>query len=407
MFKQWKRCTLTLALLLLIIAVNALLLSCDAKPSSTNLFKALTNVPVFDSSNPSPAQSPSVTIYTAKPTEYTPGEKPFANLKPQYVLWAEIKIHLDSQPPDVPIPVKKITENTDIQRLIESFQTIEIVRHLEKNDTFYSHDMPVGANGFDISLFLPDGSQQVFHLYADMVFSANSLSYQIKKLNIGMDILYQDMKYTEFFYTDKGEALTKELFRIDGWKYFAELASSTQNSPANRLGRLIRMKDSKTEIVDEFICMKPLAAWSDDKRIVFIGYEGKTGHQLETQLLVSIKPDGSDRKILEPKFMDFETPTWDGGKLYYVGWTQDRKYPRPLNRTNADFTRHLKVMDIPGPLVTVLSGKVYCLSEDRKCLINMPSKQVIVSFNAPIEKIVGLNGWEFIDAAGNHYAWKP
>lgn len=163
--------------------------------------------------------------------------------------------------------------------------------------------------------------------------------------------------------------LTKEklLWTKDSWNYYIETLPRGGSIPLdNHVGQLYRQKNlEKAEVLDKLVLYRNNSAviFPAGDRIVFMGFAGTSVMDFKTNTIVSIMEDGSYRKTYSPKFNVANQLCYDNGYLYYEGWTNDRAFPRPLNRLNTDLTKDIKMADIDGSLITVYNGYAYYLND--------------------------------------------
>lgn len=398
MKREFHFAILAVTLTLVLVACNAPI-EIKAPIDSTTSILVTTDPPV-------PSPSPSPTASPAQPRVQQPGDKPLSQVRSENVVSIQIEISRDSQPPEWPDPVKTITGADDIRRIVDALRSVQIIRQLKENDSFYSTTFPVGANGFSVCYYLNDDSVVSFYLYDDVYFSMDAVGYAVNKLPQSMDSLYNAMDYKEQMLSEEKQHDSSNLFEIDGWRYFA---ADGEGAYQGQVGHLRGHKNGEEDHVLDLLSLQPVRAWTDGRRIVYVGYESKDKLQPDQQVFLSALPDGSDRRVLPTLNGVFQDPCWDDNKLYYLGWSQGDIYPKPLYRANADFSNHAKFMDIPGPLVTVQKGSIYCLSEDRRSLLQLPNGETVKTFEQPIKSFVYVSAfmhYEFIDENGRHFSWK-
>ncbi|MDO4330854.1 MAG: hypothetical protein Q4C66_16175, partial [Lachnospiraceae bacterium] len=107
------------------------------------------------------------------------------------------------------------------------------------------------------------------------------------------------------------------------------------------------------EVLDHLVCMQTpehqRIVLTED-RIVYTAAADDTSMSLKTPGLVSIRLDGSDRRIAKIPYQVYRDLSYEGGYLYYQGWTNDGAFPRPLYRMKPDFTEQEKVGEVTGSL---------------------------------------------------------
>ena len=139
-------------------------------------------------------------------------------------------------------------------------------------------------------------------------------------------------------------------------------------------------------------------------RILFLGFKDNNSHNED--VLVSINPDGSGRKVMPAEQGVIDTPVWDGGYLYLHRLDKDLAYPRPLYRVDAMLTGNSIFVELPGWFLTVFNGEAYCLSADGKSVLRLPSGEAAASFTSPIENVEYVNGMNILHTSDRSmYRW--
>lgn len=164
-----------------------------------------------------------------------------------------------------------------------------------------------------------------------------------------------------------------KLWEQGGWTYWlqsrnGEKIKTKDGKSSNwrdHIGRLYRTQNGTRQVLDEFIQINNMCVLPAGERIVFIGYSGKTFVELKgSGSIISINPDGSDRKMYTPKYNTARNLCYDKGYLYYRGSSTD--FPRPINRLNPDLTGSYKMADIDGEFITVCDRFAYYVNKDGK-----------------------------------------
>lgn len=103
------------------------------------------------------------------------------------------------------------------------------------------------------------------------------------------------------------------------------------------------------EVLDPLVCIQipehQRIVLTED-RIVYTAAADASSVSLKTPGLVSIRLDGSDRRIAKIPYQVYRNLSYEGGYLYYEGWTNDGAFPRPLYRMKPDFTEQEKVGEV-------------------------------------------------------------
>lgn len=172
------------------------------------------------------------------------------------------------------------------------------------------------------------------------------------------------------------------LFSKDGYDYYLRSPESlldfemddgrggdSYSFPYGRL-ELVRCRGAKETVVDNMMCMQ---GRSEDWKVVVAGdrivYTGAAAGDMvsfKNPGLVSIAMDGSDRQVADILYNVYNGLSYDGGYLYYQGWTNDGALPRPLYRMTPDFKRQEFLADIDGSLMTVKEGGIVYVYNWRK-----------------------------------------
>ncbi len=380
---------------LLAAALALALAACNAP--DTSVFRPYTNVPA-----PSPGHSE--LTFTARPDELAIGSQPFAQLTPETVRSIRITIIRDSQPTDWPDPCKILDTKAALTPVLTYLQSVAITDSSAAHPDKLFTAVP-GATALGVDIELTDGSTSNYCFNQMQMYAGYSYTISAAK---DLVALYESLPIAEF-YPQIGNVLTSSSKYNDD-DIFIRRGADIPQGPCS-VGQLIRREDGEETVLHEWVSLSPFFFEKSDDRIVFAGYPGGDTPSLESVRYYSMDENGGDLKELDAKFHDVESPIWFNDMIYYVGWTQDNVYPKPLNSARADFTRHIKVMDIPGPLVgiSINGGGVYCLSADRKSLLRMPDT-VVKSFPAPIQQVAYIqayNQYTFTDSSSKEHNWNP
>ena len=170
--------------------------------------------------------------------------------------------------------------------------------------------------------------------------------------------------------TDLSITGKRKLWTKDGWSYFIEQVPRGGKIPlSNLVGKLSRQNtDGTVQVIDELVMYlvgdsnKSFTIFPAGDRIVFVGFAGTEVMDFKTRAIISIKEDGSDRRIYDLQYRSVKNFCYDNGYLYYEGWTNDNAFPRPICRMNTDFSKDIKMADIDGAFITVHNGYAYYLN---------------------------------------------
>ncbi len=382
----------------LLAAALALALAACSVPE-TSAFQPYTNIP------PSPSSTDQV--YTARPDELAIGSKPFEHLTPETVRSIRITIIRDSQPPDWPDPCKLMDTLDTLTTAIDYLQGLHIVDSSANAspDAKSLNSVFPGETNLNMDITTADGVTTNYSFHSNVMNAGYTYRYAA---SMNLESFYESLPLPEW-YAQADNVLTTASRYDKDTVFVRRGADVPQGSRAT--GQLIARNDGEETVLHEWVSLSPFFFEKSDDRIVFAGYPDGDGPSLESVRYYSMDENGSDLKELDAKFHDVESPIWFNDMIYYVGWTKDNVYPKPLNSALADFTRHIKVMDIPGPLVGIsINGSgVYCLSADRKSLLRMP-ETVVKSFPAPIQQVAYIqayNQYTFTDSSGKEHNWNP
>lgn len=129
---------------------------------------------------------------------------------------------------------------------------------------------------------------------------------------------------------------------------------------------MARSHDGTVEVIDKLVYLgrgNHQKFILTEDRILFWGFAEASMLSMKRTLVISIRLDGSDRKIGDLHYAVAEGMCYDDGYIYYEGWTNAGEFPRPIMRVRPDFTEQIKLGDLPGSLLTVRDGGV-CLWMD-------------------------------------------
>lgn len=146
--------------------------------------------------------------------------------------------------------------------------------------------------------------------------------------------------------------------------------TNTYDSPFTRYSFVRRDRETEEELIlddllwDEVTLDKPVIFTGE--RFIYTAAQKDSIISFKEPGLVSIKPDGRNRKFYKPLYGSVKALCYDNGLLYYEGWTNDSGFPRPICSLTPELTKDLKIQDINGILLTVYDGVIYYLSNDKK-----------------------------------------
>ncbi len=189
--------------------------------------------------------------------------------------------------------------------------------------------------------------------------------------------------------------IDNKLWDKDGWTYYIEQIPRGGVIPLNNhVGRLCRQNsEGSTETLDELVAYRNSIAviFPAGDRIVFMGFAGTDVMDFKTNVIVSIREDGSDRKTFSTEYNGGRHLCYDKGYLYFEGWTNDGAFPRPVCRLDTELTKNIKMADIDGSFITVYNGYAYYLNSSiYRLKLDWTSKPEIFDKAAIGKKIVSI-----------------
>lgn len=131
--------------------------------------------------------------------------------------------------------------------------------------------------------------------------------------------------------------------------------------PYGRL-ELVRCQRDREMVLDDLMCMQGDLEHNKvivtEDRIIYTGAKAADLASFEAPGLVSIAMDGSDRRMADIPHNVYSGLSYEGGYLYYQGWTDEGAFPRPLYRMTPDFENLEFLEDLDGSLMTVKEPEV-------------------------------------------------
>jgi len=170
------------------------------------------------------------------------------------------------------------------------------------------------------------------------------------------------------------------LFERDGYDYYVQTPKELRSFekemwdqkeekryslPYGRL-ELVRSRDQKELLLDPLLCMQRAEDQKvilTEDRVVYLAAAGEDYMDFNRPGLVSIRLDGTERRVADIYYQVFDGLTYADGCLYYMGWTNDSLFPRPLMRMRPDFTEQQQIGEISGSLLAVRENET-CLYWD-------------------------------------------
>ena len=339
-----------------------------------------------------PSPFPSQQVFTARPEELNVGSHPFANLTLQTVRSIRMTISRE-QLPQMSDPCKELNSESLLRPIVEWLSSVKIESTQAQPNTKYTP--APGGGSLTVTIALTDGSTAEYTISGSTLHAG--YSYGISSAG-DLVTIYESLPTPQWYAQEDGTLLSDSPDRA---QFYVRRAQD------GITGELIAQNGENKSALYPWVCLSPFVLGDANSRVVFAGYSGNTAEERKVIRYYSIDETGDDLRELDIREHVAIDPVWLSGELYYVGSSSDGEYPRPLNRANADFSRHIKVMDIPGPLVCVEGSRIYCLSQDRRSILRMPST-VVKTFDASIEKVIPiLTQDEFVltDANGKQNRW--
>ena len=161
------------------------------------------------------------------------------------------------------------------------------------------------------------------------------------------------------------------LFERDGFDYYirtprsplpfeqsGNVAQRLYHSPYGRM-ELAKSGEGKEELLDNLVYIEKRNRQKmvlTEERLIYQGFAEATVIAVKRTLPVSIRMDGSDRRVGDVRYGTADGLCYADGYLYYEGWSNEGAFPKPLMRMKPDFTEEEKVGELPGSLITVRDG---------------------------------------------------
>lgn len=211
-------------------------------------------------------------------------------------------------------------------------------------------------------------------------------SYEAKTIGGKTVLIMDNEKVKEALSKEThGEGWYKEEYLFqdeEGWQYYLEEDENQESCiydvkklefVPDRIMLLVRYKGSERQVIEDLIWEDftkncPILYMEDAERIIYKAAPTASIIGLKDPVMVSLSLDGTDRKIADTiLYHHFENVCEDNGWIYYMGWTNDRSYPRTLCRIRPDFeTEPQYVCDLPGSLCGVQDNWVFYLASEEK-----------------------------------------
>ncbi|MCM1105943.1 MAG: M56 family metallopeptidase [Blautia sp.] len=188
----------------------------------------------------------------------------------------------------------------------------------------------------------------------------------------------QEVLFPHLDWSDFGRVTGKKFLHEDedGWRYYLE-EDEGRESELWEIGApfepllLTRYQDGQRQVLEDLIYQEayqecPMLFVAG--RIVYKAAKTADVAAIKSPSLVSISADGSDRRIADDiPYGVFDNICEDGGWLYYLGWSNDGRLPRPLCRISPDFSSGSQPAgELPGYLCGVMDGYVYYFAGTQK-----------------------------------------
>lgn len=135
---------------------------------------------------------------------------------------------------------------------------------------------------------------------------------------------------------------------------------------------LIRCSGGTTEVLDPLVSLQGLEKSNillADGRLIYWGGADDSMLSFKSLSLISIKLDGTERKIARLDYNVCRGLSYDAPYLYYEGWTNAGEFPRPIYRMKPDFEEQMKIGEFDGILITVADGTFYMLDREKPAIV--------------------------------------
>lgn len=266
---------------------------------------------------------------------------------------------------------------------------LETIKSVGRSDAFVSQQSSAGNSFLDYdAVKLEDGSVAVL---GGMGTGSSNGEFTGRLVDVFYDWYHPDDMVMHQVYlfsgdgkmTEEGEGLVRErryLFSTDGADYFLRTPETALDfeyidgeTPENfhfPYGRqeLIRIEGDTTEVLDPLVTEHEKFILAEG-RIIYYGAAEADMVSFKSPSLVGIRTDGSDRRVAELAYNVCRGLCYDNGYLYFEGWTNDHKFPRPIYRMKTDFSEIVKLGDFNGSLISAADGTLYMLSAEKPAIV--------------------------------------
>lgn len=265
----------------------------------------------------------------------------------------------------------------------------ETIKSVGRSDAFISRQPSAGSSFLDYdAVKLEDGSVAVL---GGMKIDSSEGELAGRLVDVFFGWYHPDDMVMHQVYlfagdgkmTEEGEGLVRErryLFSTDGADYFLRTPAAaldfeymdgkmpeSLHFPYGRQ-ELVRIEGDKTEILDPLVTENVKFVLAEG-RIFYYGAANADMLSFKAPSLVGIRTDGSDRRVAELAYNVCRGLSYDNGYLYFEGWTNDRKFPRPVYRMKTDFSEMTKLGDFNGSLISAADGTLYMLSAEKPAIV--------------------------------------
>lgn len=167
----------------------------------------------------------------------------------------------------------------------------------------------------------------------------------------GNEVVLQDRLQEFLFETGGYRYYIREPRTLLEWERAVEGAEYKKipDAAAQLRRELVRTSEGggKTEVLDNLAILYEGNEPEDcvflaGERIIFKGAASGDMVEFKRESAISIGLDGSDRRVAETKYGEFNQLVYDNGYIYYEGFSKDGGFPRPVYRLTPDFKTEVK-----------------------------------------------------------------
>ena len=149
-----------------------------------------------------------------------------------------------------------------------------------------------------------------------------------------------------------------------------EQAGGQKLKPVDRM-ELVRHEEGKTTVLDPMVSVVTPESQQmilAEDRLIYWGAAEDNPVSFQSPTLISLKLDGTDRRIMEESYPVYRGLSYDAPYLYYEGRSSGGEFPRPVYRMKPDFEEQSKIGEIDGSLIGVSNGTFYILDREKPAI---------------------------------------